>query len=155
MFDSATSTTRLQPGARPPVGTALVVEDHPDFRELLSLSLRGLGYDVLQAGDGKEALRLATDSQVDLIVTDLGLPEMDGFDLVRHVRTRDRDESDLKIVMLTAYDRPDYIERARHVGCDVVLSKPVDLDKLECVINSLQQYDSESQLSGRPAHFPK
>src|SRR5215216_4817462 len=98
MFDSATSTTRLQPGARhdagPPVGTALVVEDHPDFRELLSLSLKGLGYDVLEAGDGKEALRLATakESQVNLIVTDLGLPEMDGFDLVRNIRTRDRDE---------------------------------------------------------------
>jgi CheY-like chemotaxis protein len=155
MFDSATSSTGLPHGAQPPVGTALVVEDHPDFRELLSISLKSLGYDVLEAGDGKEALRLATKSDLNLIVTDLGLPEMDGFDFVRHVRTRDHEERDLKIVMLTAYDRPEFIEKARHVGCDVVLSKPVDLDKLESVINSLQQYDSESHLPGRPAHFPK
>jgi CheY-like chemotaxis protein len=56
---------------------------------------------------------------------------MDGFDLVRHVRTGDRNERDSKIVMLTAYDGPDYIETARNVGCDVVLPKPVDLANLE------------------------
>jgi CheY-like chemotaxis protein len=55
----------------------------------------------------------------------LGCSLMDGFDLVRHVRTGDRNERDSKIVMLTAYDGPDYIETARNVGCDVVLPKPL------------------------------
>jgi CheY-like chemotaxis protein len=51
----------------------------------------------------------------------LGCSLIDGFDLVRHVRTGDRNERDSKIVMLTAYEGPDYIETARNVGCDVIL----------------------------------
>ena len=140
MFDSATQSFRVSSGqpARPDSkGTALIAEDCLDFRELLAYLLQSLGYTVVEASDGKEALRLAVDTQPDLIVTDCGLPVMDGFDLVRHVRTNNHHKRDLKILMLTAFDLPEYIEMARNVGCDVVLSKPVDLEKLENVLTSL------------------
>lgn len=140
MFDSITQT--VVPSTRPNVpdeskGTVLIAEDNLDFRELLAFLLENRGYTVVEASDGKEALRLAMDTHPDLIVTDLGLPAMNGFDLVRHVRANNGHKRDLKILMLTAYDRPEYIETARNVGCDVVLSKPVDLDKFEDVLTSL------------------
>lgn len=141
MFDSTTSSARSAPrdqqGGRPAAGNALIVEDHPDFRELLSLVLKRLGYTVLETDNALDALQLASREQLDLIVTDLGLPQMDGLEFIQLVRDLKQNEPDLKIVMLTAYDTPDHINN-RDAGYDYLLSKPVDLDKLESVIRSLQ-----------------
>lgn len=142
MFDRATFASHSASGEpktnRRIQGTALVVEDHSDFRELLSFVLKSIGYNVLQAKNGHDALRLAATRRVDLLVTDLGLPEMDGLKLVHLVRAFNPDHRDLKIVMLTAYDVRDYEPKALAAGCDVVLSKPVDIQKFERVVRSLQ-----------------
>lgn len=140
MFDPATHTANTTTGNweanGPPQSTALVVEDHPDSLELLSFVLKSLGYSVLEARNGKDALRLATTRQFDLLVTDLGLPEMDGFELVERIRAVSQDENNPKIVMLTAYDPADCAAQAAKAGCDLVLSKPIDIQKFKRLIGS-------------------
>jgi CheY-like chemotaxis protein len=145
MSDSVTTTTVYRPSRASLARTseqrtALVVEDHPDSREFLSVFLEGLGYAVLGAEDGKEALRMVANHPINLILTDLNLPLMDGFELVRQVRRLPNVE-DPRIVMLSAYDRNAYVASALDAGCNVVLTKPVDPDKLESVLASLETSD--------------
>ena len=152
MSDSVTTTTVYRPArsSRPPSskhGTALIVEDHSDSREFLSVFLEGLGYAVLAAEDGKEALRMVASHPVSLILTDLSLPLMDGVELVRQVRRSKHNGDDPRIVMLSAYDRNEYVASALDAGCDAVLTKPVDLDKLESVLASLETSDWQSNIS--------
>jgi CheY-like chemotaxis protein len=99
------------------------VEDHPDSREFLSVFLVGLGYAVLGAEDGEEALRMVASHPVNLILTDLNLPLMDGFELVRQVRHLKGNVGDPTIVMLSAYYGNAYFSSALDAGCDVVLTK--------------------------------
>lgn len=137
----ATTTPVLQPYSDkcqanvPKQSTALVVEDHLDLLEVFSLVLKNLGYTVLEATNGKDALFLATTKDIDLLVTDLGLPGIDGVKLVQLVRTLNKYNNDLKIIMLTAYDLTQYPDEAL-AGCDVVLSKPIDIEKLQRVVDS-------------------
>lgn len=142
MFDVTTHARPFSSGDRqtdrPRHGTALVVEDHPDFLELLSIVLKNLGYTVLQANNGKDALRLAANRRLDLLVTDLGLPEMNGLKLVQLVRTLNQDQRNLKVVMLTAYDLADYETKGVDAGCDVVLAKPIDIEKFERIVAVLR-----------------
>lgn len=123
-----------------------MVEDHPDFLELLVFVLKSMGYNVLQANNAKDALRMAAGRRLDLLVTDLGLPEIDGLKLVQLVRGFSPDHTNLKIVMLTAYDVADYEPKGLAAGCDVVLSKPVDIQKFERVVSVLLGDSS----TGRP-----
>jgi CheY-like chemotaxis protein len=142
MFDSATQQTPYKSLSRPLIPTALVVEDHPDFRDLLSLILERLGYTVLEAADGGEALRLAATAQPNLIVTDLGLPVMNGFEFVQRLRPVLSNPNECRVIMLTAYDRQDYAEDALNAGCDAIFSKPIDLDQFESLITSLATHST-------------
>ena len=143
MFDPATHTVSTASGNwetdGPSQSTALVVEDHLDSLDLLSFVLKNLGYSVLEARNGKDALRLATTRPFGLLVTDLGLPEMDGLELVRRVRALKRNQNNLKIVMLSAYDLADCAVEAVDAGCDAILVKPVDIQKLKRLIGSPQE----------------
>jgi CheY-like chemotaxis protein len=123
------------------------VEDHFDSREMLSFLFKGFGYTVLEANDGNEGLQIAADTDLDLIVTDLGLPEMDGFEFVQRVRSLKSDQPDLKIALLTAYAREDCLDAALEAGCDMVLSKPIDLDKLECLISLIPSHSDSRCVS--------
>jgi len=123
--------------SRPSVPTALIVEDHPDFRDLLSLFLERLGYTVLEAADGEQALRLAVAARPNLIVTDLGLPIMNGLEFVQRLRPVLQNPNDCRVIMLTAYNQEDCVEDALEAGCDAILYKPIDLDRFESLINSL------------------
>lgn len=150
MFDRGTTAPDValsdcQTNRRTP-STALVVEDHSDFLELLSFVLKSLGYNVLEAKNGRDALRLAATRQIELLVTDLGLPEMDGLKLVQLVRAFNPDHANLKIVMLTAYDVVDYEPEGLKAGCDVVLSKPVDIEEFQRVVRLLR-----GDLQNRPS----
>ena len=146
MFDSATVQVPRKSldrrFSRPLIPTALIVEDHPDFRDLLLLILERLGYTVLEADDGETALRLAASAQPNLIVTDLGLPVMNGLEFVQQLRPVLANPNDSRVIMLTAYDRRDYAEDALNAGCDAILSKPVDLDQFESLIGSLAAHST-------------
>jgi CheY-like chemotaxis protein len=101
----------------------LVVEDNPDELELYGKILWYNGFDVLFARDGAEGLQFAEDYAPDLVLLDLGLPEIDGLELCRRLKERSGN-SGLPVVVLTARAEIDYGHRARRAGCDRYLEKP-------------------------------
>lgn len=101
----------------------LLVEDAPDVREVLAILLRIEGAQVTATGSGREAARLASHEDFDIVVSDLGLPDMPGDVLIREIVAGAHHH--VRIVVLTGYDEP-YLTRARQAGADVVLTKPVE-----------------------------
>jgi two-component system, OmpR family, response regulator MprA len=116
-----------------PGGRLLVVEDDEEIAQVLLRSLRGEGYEVRAAGDGVEALDMASGFAPDLVVLDLGLPRMDGIEVCRHLRA----ESDVSILMLTARaeteDRVDGLDS----GADDYLVKPFERKELLARVRAL------------------
>ena len=112
----------------------LVVEDEEAIAEGLLLNLSRKGHEGELARDGAEALRLAREGSWDLILLDVRLPEVDGFEVVRRLRER----GDLTpILMLTARDQPDDKVYGLKLGADDYLVKPFDLGELLARVESL------------------
>src|SRR3989337_267526 len=111
----------------------LVVEDDTAIREALSYNLNREGYEVESAGDGTQAIKTAGSSKPDLIVLDLMLPELDGFDVTRTLRK----ESSVPILMLTARD--DEIDRVLglELGADDYLTKPFSMRELVARVKAM------------------
>ena len=111
----------------------LVVEDDAAIREALSYNLNREGYEVESAGDGTQAIKTARSSKPDLIVLDLMLPELDGFDVTRTLRK----ESSVPILMLTARD--DEIDRVLglELGADDYLTKPFSMRELVARVKAM------------------
>jgi two-component system KDP operon response regulator KdpE len=105
----------------------LLVDDDPVFDEVLSAQLRLLGYEVLVAESGCEGLRLAYQSHPDLVILDLGMPDMDGFETCRRLRQM----SDVPVLVLTASPEKEDLLRAFELGADDFLRKPCDLQELQ------------------------
>lgn len=101
----------------------LVVDDVEDNRELVSLYLRE-EYDVVEAADGREAIALATENRPDLILMDLSLPLVTGWEATEHLKRTEATKS-IPIVALTAHAMPGDRERAIAAGCDDYMTKPV------------------------------
>ena len=117
----------------------LVIEDYGDSREMLKLLIAGEGYEVLTAASGEEALELIRQRNIDLILTDLGLPGMDGITLVRHMRGMGGQMHAVPIIMLTALDDAVTNQAALKAGCTDFLTKPVDFERLGLMIEKLLQ----------------
>lgn len=100
----------------------LLVEDTPDIREVFKLLLEAEGAQVVATGSGWEGAELAAREDFDVILTDLGLPDISGEMVIRHVLRNSRRRP--RVVVVTGYDEP-FISRAREAGADVVLTKPV------------------------------
>jgi two-component system cell cycle response regulator DivK len=101
----------------------LLVEDFENTRELYTLCLRSAGYDVIEAGTGGEAIALATEHRPDIILMDVGLPDMDGWEATTKLKADARTAA-IPVVAVTAHALQDERERARKVGCDGFLTKP-------------------------------
>ena len=112
----------------------LVAEDHEDTRLLLRLYLENRGFDVLEAGDGEEALRVIESSSPDLVLLDGSLPSIDGFALTRRLRARGEGVR-LPIVFLSGHAEPFARAEAFAAGCDDYLVKPDGLSRLEGVLS--------------------
>jgi DNA-binding response OmpR family regulator len=106
----------------------LVVEDNLDTRELIHLHLTTEGFTVVTASNGREGLYLADAEHPDLIITDISMPEIDGLELVRQLRTQSEFES-LPILVLTAFGA-DQMDQAIQAGANRALNKPVHFDGL-------------------------
>ena len=111
----------------------LVVEDDPTNRALVTKFLRHLGYELVEAASGAAALQLARSAAVDLILLDLGLPEVDGHEVARQLK-RNPSTAGIPLVALTAYALRGDDRRATAAGCDYYLPKPFDLDALSGLI---------------------
>jgi CheY-like chemotaxis protein len=109
--------------------TILVVEDHSDSRTLLSAWLRAKGYKVVEARNGKEGLLQANRLSPDLILMDLTMPELDGVEAARQIRSR-HSLSETPIFAISGYAIREVKADAKAAGCNEVFGKPLDLDKL-------------------------
>ena len=101
----------------------LLVEDQSDLRRLYAEQLALSGFDVIEAGDGAEAIAHTTDHSPDVVLMDLSLPRMDGWEATRRLKSDGR-TSRIPVVALTAHDGAGELERATHAGCDWFVPKP-------------------------------
>jgi len=109
-----------------PNSAILIIEDDPKIRRVLSTSLKAYGYEVHSADSGRLGLKLAAKHQPDLIILDLGLPDIDGLDLIRNLRSSPTQE----ILVLSARGTEDVKVRALDLGADDYLTKPFGLFEL-------------------------
>jgi len=101
----------------------LVIEDSASVRRLIEVCLRVLPVDVASAEDGITGLDAARDTLPDVVVLDIGLPGMDGWEVLRHLRSAE-DTSRIKVLVLTAHAQPEVAQQADEVGADDFMTKP-------------------------------
>src|SRR5215216_6668922 len=109
----------------------LVVDDEPNLRRVLSAQLERDGYDVHTAEDGEQALALLRDHHIDLVITDLRMPRVDGMELLRRVATF---EEPAPVVMITAHGTVDTAVEALKTGAFDYITKPFDQDEVRTVV---------------------
>ena len=101
----------------------LLVDDYPDAREMYTEYLEFSGFDVVEAGNGMEALQKAVDASPDIILMDLSLPVMDGWEATRRLKA-DARTSAIPVVALTGHALAGISEGAKKAGCDAFVTKP-------------------------------
>ncbi len=106
--------------------TILIVEDHDDTREMLSMLFKQWGCQVVEARDGREAVEVASRERPALILMDLSLPFLDGLDATRRIRESGH-LGEVKIIALNGWGSASYNAAALAAGCDDCLVKPIDL----------------------------
>lgn len=109
--------------------TILLVEDNEMNRDMLSRRLKKRGYEVIMAFDGKQGVEMAEAEGPDLILLDMSLPVMDGWEAARHLKSSDK-ASAIPIIALTAHAMTGDRDKALEAGCDDYDTKPVDLTRL-------------------------
>jgi two-component system cell cycle response regulator DivK len=114
----------------------LLVEDNEMNRDMLSRRLAKRGYEVLVAADGREGIARARGEQPRLILMDMSLPDLDGWEATRQLKAG-ADTRHIPILALTAHAMPGDQERAREAGCDGYGTKPVELDSLLAKMQAL------------------
>ncbi len=112
----------------------LVVDDEPFLRDAVAASLRFLGFGVTAADNGTDALRLARNRQFDLLVLDVMLPDLDGFEIVRRLR---RDGNRVPVIFLTAKDAQDDKVTGLTIGGDDYMTKPFGLEELAARVRTV------------------
>lgn len=112
------------------IPTLFVVEDAPDNLALIEQIFDGLGYIIQSAQDGMAAMAWLEQNMPDLILLDLSLPAMDGWEVARRLKANDRTRN-IPIVAITANAMIGDKEAAIAAGCDDYLSKPLDIEQLE------------------------
>jgi len=114
--------------------TILVVDDHLDTLRSMKLLLTRLGYQVLSAENMTDALRIAEDEKFDILLSDIGLPDGSGLELIRRIRqTRN-----VPALALSGFGMDEDLQRSRDAGFSDHLTKPVSLDRLQSAIAGLE-----------------
>lgn len=114
----------------------LIVEDNPQNRYLVSFLLEQQGYELSIAEDGAQALEMLEDDAPDLILMDMQLPKIDGYEATRRIKADER-LRDIPLVALTAHSMRRDEQRAIDAGCDEFVTKPVDADGLLALVGRL------------------
>jgi two-component system cell cycle response regulator DivK len=122
--------------------TVLVVDDNADTRVVVRWQLERWGCRVVEASDGQEAFDAVVESRPDLVLMDLSMPRVDGYDAIRRIRGREESAS-LPIIAVTAFDRADSRDGASAAGCNYFLSKPIDFYRLEALVERLTRTPRE------------
>lgn len=114
----------------------LVVDDEPDVLDLVVYRLRRSGYEVIEAPNGEEGLALAISEQPDLIVADVMMPRVDGYELTRRLRDEDATRG-IPIILLTARTQEADVSQGFEAGADDYLKKPFNPDELVARIRAV------------------
>src|SRR4030043_580615 len=123
----------------------LVVDDEPQNIELLEAHLVPQGYEIVKAANGEEALGKLSDTQIDLILLDVKMPDMDGFEVTRRVR-QDNTHRLLPIILVTALRETEDRVKGIEAGCDDFISSPVDKIELLARVRSLLKIKAYNEL---------
>jgi CheY-like chemotaxis protein len=116
--------------------TALVVDDVADVTEMLAVVLTHAGYSVVTAASARAALNAARERQFDVVISDIGMPEMNGYQLAREMRTMPGYET-VPMVAVTGYSMFDDKERSTKAGFNAHMTKPIDPRALLDLIEQL------------------
>ena len=111
------------------MANSLVVEDDPTIRELVRLHLASANHDVITAADGLQGLQLAVSKLPDIIISDVQMPNMDGFGMLAAVRANEQTAL-IPVIFLTALDDRDSFRKSMNLGADDFLNKPVKRSEL-------------------------
>ena len=121
--------------------TVLIVDDSSTIRKLVTLVVRAMGHRAVTAADGLEALALMSSITVDLIITNLNMPNCDGYQLIRSIR-KDYMNEEIPIIILSSDDDPMSIQKGYEVGANSYILKPFVPDVLQ---NEIRKYLQKSQ----------
>jgi two-component system chemotaxis response regulator CheY len=116
--------------------TVLSVDDSASIRQMVKLTLSGAGYEVVQAGDGAEGLAKAQSAQVDLVVTDLNMPVMNGLGLIRELRKLPNYKG-VPIIFLTTESDAAMKAEAKAAGATGWITKPFQQEQLVAVVKKV------------------
>ena len=105
----------------------LIVEDNPDAAESLQVLLELLGHEVRVAYTGPDGVRAADEWRPDVVLCDIGLPDVDGYEVARQIRS-DPSLGTTRLIALSGYAQPEDRRRARDAGFDAHMAKPPDVD---------------------------
>ncbi len=116
----------------------LYVEDNPDNMTLVRRVLVSRGYSLLEAKNGLEGLSIAAQQRVDLVLLDINLPDIDGYEVAKRLRSSGSPElSYVPIIAITANALKGDAEKALQAGCDVYMSKPINIHELWARVEGL------------------
>jgi len=111
----------------------MAVDDSPTVRKVLNETLSGAGYQVIEANNGQEAITKMSTDRIDLLVTDLNMPTMDGVELIRQVRKKPGNRF-MPIIMLTSDTQPETKDAGKKAGASGWVTKPFRPEQLLSVI---------------------
>ncbi|CAN2041042.1 Chemotaxis protein CheY homolog [Candidatus Magnetomoraceae bacterium gMMP-15] len=114
----------------------MTVDDSASVRQMVSFTLQGEGYDVIEAEDGKDALTKSEETKVNMVVTDLNMPNMDGIELIRNLRANP-DYKFIPIVMLTTESQGSKKKEGRDAGATGWIVKPFKPEQLLAVVKKV------------------
>lgn len=111
----------------------ITVDDAATMRRLVGYTLRGAGHEVLEAEDGEDALKVLHGQRVDLVITDVNMPRMDGIELVRRLRALPQFQS-TPILLLTTESDPEKKKQGKEAGATGWITKPFQPDQLVAAV---------------------
>lgn len=123
----------------------LVVEDSPDNLAMISLALQQQGYKVVTASNGEDAISVATQTNPNLILMDINLPELDGLGATRRIRENEA-LRDVPVIAVTAFSTEGFQRAAYDAGISGYLTKPIDLDRMNQLIARLLSPEGSGRL---------
>jgi CheY-like chemotaxis protein len=118
----------------------LLVDDSDDIRLMLKQMLLMNNYRVIEASNGQEAMEMVLERCPDLILVDLNMPRLDGLSLVEKVRALKGKCEGVPIIAMTAFHTYGMKEAAIQTGCNEYITKPIEMEKLEKLLNGYLQY---------------
>jgi two-component system cell cycle response regulator DivK len=117
--------------------TILYIEDNPDNMILVKRVLESAGYQLLEARNGTDGIALAEGKNVDLILLDINLPDIDGYEVARRIRaSKIHNLAYIPIIAITANALRGDAERSLAAGCDVYMSKPINIRELRARVEA-------------------